>query len=120
MVYGWVPCNPPVEKPRNWAFLGLLPAPVRGESDITELFLRKLEEWRQLQDKKYHVPLNRRVWRPARSHRRPCATVAPALSVQRSAGFQACCIADFQVGCILLRTPIGSGGTSVPHPGRRC
>jgi hypothetical protein len=57
MVYAWAPCNPPVEKPRNWAFLGILPAPRRGESDITELYLRKLKEWRKLQDRKYHVPL---------------------------------------------------------------
>jgi len=57
MVYGWTPCNAAVEKPRNWAFLGLAPAPVRGECDITELYLRKLKEWRKLKNRKYHVPL---------------------------------------------------------------
>jgi hypothetical protein len=67
MVYAWAPCNPPVQMPRNWSFLGLLPAPVRGESDITKLYLRKLEEWRKLKNRKYHVPLEGsrifvRVW----------------------------------------------------------
>lgn len=41
----------------RWVFLGLLPAPVGGESDITELYLKKLKEWRKLKDKKYQVPL---------------------------------------------------------------
>jgi hypothetical protein len=57
MLYGWVPCNPSVERSRNWAFLGLLPPPVRGEIDITDLYLAKLKQWRKLRDGKYHLPL---------------------------------------------------------------
>ena len=57
MVYAWTPCNGPVEKPRNWAFLGLAPAPMKGECDIRTLYLRKLKDWRKLADRKYHVPL---------------------------------------------------------------
>ena len=67
MVYAWAPCNAGVDKNSHYAFLGLLPAPVRGESDITELFLKKLKEWRKLKDKSYHIPLEGsrifiRVW----------------------------------------------------------
>jgi len=58
MVYSWTPCNPPVDKPRNWAFLGLLPPPIAGESDITALYLAKLRAWRKLKDRKYHIPLD--------------------------------------------------------------
>lgn len=57
MVYGWPPCNPAVEKASNYVFLGLLPPPEDGESDITDLFLNKLKEWRQLKDRRYQVPL---------------------------------------------------------------
>ena len=37
MVYAWAPCNPGVSRNSHYAFLGLLPAPVKGESDITKL-----------------------------------------------------------------------------------
>jgi hypothetical protein len=67
MVFAWAPCNAGVDKNSHYAFLGLLPAPVRGESDITKLFLKKLKEWRKLKDKRYHIPLEGsrifiRVW----------------------------------------------------------
>ena len=48
MVFAWAPCNPGVDQNSHYAFLGLLPAPVRGESDISKLFLKKLKEWRKL------------------------------------------------------------------------
>ena len=57
MLFSWAPCNPPVLNPRNWAFVGLVPAPIRGEIDITELYLTKLRAWRKLRDKRYHIPL---------------------------------------------------------------
>jgi hypothetical protein len=67
MVYAWAPCNAGVEKNGLYAFLGLLRAPVRGEIDITKLYLKKLKEWRKLKDKRYHLPLEGsrifiRVW----------------------------------------------------------
>ena len=57
MVFAWAPVNPGVEQNSNYAFLGLAPAPVDGESDVTALYLRKLKEWRKLKDKRYQVPL---------------------------------------------------------------
>jgi hypothetical protein len=67
MVYAWAPCNAGVDKNGLYVFLGLLPAPVRGESDLTKLYLKKLKEWRKLKDKRYHIPLEGarifiRVW----------------------------------------------------------
>jgi hypothetical protein len=67
MVFAWAPCNAGVDKNHHYAFLGLLSAPVRGEIDITKLYLKKLEEWRKLKDRSYHKPLERsrifiRVW----------------------------------------------------------
>jgi hypothetical protein len=67
MVFAWAPCNAGVDKNSHYAFLGLLPAPIRGECDITKLFLKKLKEWRKLKDKSYHIPLEGarifiRVW----------------------------------------------------------
>lgn len=57
MVFAWAPCNPGVGQNSHYAFLGLLPAPVRGESNITELYIRKLKEWRKLKGRSYHIPL---------------------------------------------------------------
>jgi len=57
MVYAWAPRNAGVDHNHHYAFLGLLPAPVRGESDITKLYLKKLEAWRKLKDQSYHLPL---------------------------------------------------------------
>jgi hypothetical protein len=67
MVFAWAPCNAGVDKNRHYAFLGLLPAPMKNESDITKQYLKKLEEWRKLKDKSYHIPLEGarifiRVW----------------------------------------------------------
>jgi hypothetical protein len=67
MVFAWAPCNPGVDKNSHYAFLGLPPAPVRGEIDITKLYLKKLEQWRRLKPKSYHIPLEGsrifiRVW----------------------------------------------------------
>lgn len=67
MVFGWAPCNAGAEKNSLYAFLGLLRPPANGESDITEMYLAKLEEWRKLENKRYHVPLEGsrvfiRVW----------------------------------------------------------
>ncbi len=67
MVFAWAPCHAGVDKNTHYAFLGLLPAPVRGESDITKLYLQKLKEWRKLRHKSYHIPLEGsriflRVW----------------------------------------------------------
>ena len=57
MVYAWAPLNAGVEKNSNFVYLGLLPAPDDGQSDITALYLKKLKEWRKLKDKRYQVPL---------------------------------------------------------------
>jgi hypothetical protein len=57
MVYAWTPCRPGVRRNSHYAFLGLLPAPVKGEWDITRLYLNKLKEWRRLENAIYHIPL---------------------------------------------------------------
>ena len=57
MVFAWAPVHPGVEKNSNYSFLGLAPAPVDGVIEITELYLRKLKEWRKLKHKRYQVPL---------------------------------------------------------------
>jgi hypothetical protein len=67
MVFAWAPRNAGVHQNHHYAFLGLLPAPVKHEIDITKLYLKKLEEWRKLKDKSYHIPLEGsrifiRVW----------------------------------------------------------
>jgi hypothetical protein len=50
-------------------FCSLLP-PTKSESDITELYLKKLKAWRKLKHKRYHIPLEGsrifiRVWQQA-------------------------------------------------------
>jgi hypothetical protein len=67
MVFAWAPCNPGVSKNDLYAFIRLLPAPLKGESNFTELYLKKLKEWRKLEHKRYHIPLEGsrifiRVW----------------------------------------------------------
>ena len=67
MVFGWAPCNAGVAKNSLYAFLGLVPAPVDWESNITAAYLAKLKEWRKLADKRYRIPLEGsklfiRVW----------------------------------------------------------
>jgi len=67
MVFAWAPCNTGVSKNNRYAFLGLLPAPHGGLFDITRLYLKKLKEWRKLNARMYHLPLEGsrifiRVW----------------------------------------------------------
>jgi hypothetical protein len=67
MLFAWAPCNPGVSTNTHYAFLGLLPAPVKGEIDFTDLYLKKLKAWRRLEHKSYHLPLEGsrifiRVW----------------------------------------------------------
>jgi hypothetical protein len=57
MLFSWAPCNPGADKNFNWTFIGVLPAPVGGECDITVLYLTKLAQWRKLADRRYHLPL---------------------------------------------------------------
>jgi len=70
MVYAWAPVNPGVEQNSNYAFLGLAPAAVDGVIEITALYLKKLNEWRKLKNRRYQVPLAGakvfvRVWQQA-------------------------------------------------------
>ena len=44
MVFGQAPCSAGREKWRHGAYLGLLPAPEQGESDITEMYVAKYGE----------------------------------------------------------------------------
>ena len=41
MVFGQAPCSAGRSKRRNVAYLGLLPAPQDGMSDITDLYFKK-------------------------------------------------------------------------------
>jgi hypothetical protein len=67
MVFAWAPCRAGVSRNSLYAFIGLLPPPTKGESDIIELYLKKLKQWRKLKHPRYHVPLEGsrifiRVW----------------------------------------------------------
>src|SRR5208282_5497699 len=44
MVFGQAPCGAGWKKLRHGAYLGLLPAPQAGESDITDLYVQKYGE----------------------------------------------------------------------------
>ena len=44
MVFGQAPCSAGRSKRRNVAYLGLLPAPVNGFSDITDLYMARYGE----------------------------------------------------------------------------
>jgi hypothetical protein len=44
MVFGQAPCSAGRKKWRHGSYLGLLPAPERGESDITEMYVAKYGE----------------------------------------------------------------------------
>jgi hypothetical protein len=57
MVFGSPPRHPGQGPGGNYAFLGLLPPPKGGESEITKLYLTKLKEWRRLKSAQYQVPL---------------------------------------------------------------
>jgi len=72
MVYAWAPYNAGADGDDLYAFLGVLGPAEGGEGDITEwditeMYMRKLREWRKLKPKRYHVPLEGakvyiRVW----------------------------------------------------------
>ena len=67
MVHGWAPYHAGTRKNSLYALLGLLPPPVGDEIDITDIYLKKLKEWRKLNYKRYQVPLEGskifiRVW----------------------------------------------------------
>jgi hypothetical protein len=57
MVFGSPPRRAGQGPGGNYAFLGLLPAPKDGESDISEIYLIKLTEWRRLKEQRNRVPL---------------------------------------------------------------
>ena len=57
MVQGWAPCRAGMRMNDLYSFLGFPPAPVGEESDFTGLYLKKLKEWRKMEDKRYQVPL---------------------------------------------------------------
>jgi hypothetical protein len=57
MVQGWAPLNAGTQKNSLYTFLGLLPAPLHGEWDITDLYMEKLLDWRELKNKRYQIPL---------------------------------------------------------------
>jgi len=57
MVFGSPPRRPGQGPGGDYAFLGLLPRPRRGECDITDMYLQKLREWLRLPSAVYHVPL---------------------------------------------------------------
>ena len=67
MVHGWAPYHAGTRKNSLYALLGLLPPLVGDEIDITDIYLKKLKEWRKLNYKRYQVPLEGskifiRVW----------------------------------------------------------
>jgi hypothetical protein len=67
MVQSWAPYHAGTRKNNLYALLGRLPPPVGEESDITDIYLMKLKEWRKLKHKRYQVPLEGsklyiRVW----------------------------------------------------------
>ena len=57
MVFGSPPRRAGQGPGGNYAFLGLMPPPKGGESEITEMYLTKLKEWRKLKSAQYQVPL---------------------------------------------------------------
>ena len=57
MVQSWAPFHAGTLKNSLYAFLCLLPPPVGGESEFTEMYLKKLSDWRKLDYKRYQVPL---------------------------------------------------------------
>ncbi len=67
LVYSWAPYNADADKNDLYAFIGLTPPSVRGESDTINLYLEKLTQRRKLKPKRYHIPLEGsrifiRVW----------------------------------------------------------
>ena len=57
MVFGSPPRRAGQEPGGNYAFLGLLPPPKGRKSNISEMYLTKLEEWRSIKNRQHQVPL---------------------------------------------------------------
>ncbi len=57
MVFGSPPRRAGQGPGGNYAFLGLLPPPKDGESEVGKMYLTKLKEWRRLTRDRYQVPL---------------------------------------------------------------
>lgn len=57
MVWSWAPCPAGKSGHGLFSFLGLLPSKLGELVDIADLYLRKLEDWRKLEHRRYHVPL---------------------------------------------------------------
>jgi hypothetical protein len=57
MVFGAPPRRAGQKPGGHYAFLGLLPPPKNGECEISLMYLTKLKEWLNLEDERYHVPL---------------------------------------------------------------
>jgi hypothetical protein len=57
MVFAWAPCNAGVDKNDLFVFLGILSVSGGKGGDFSQLYLKKLAEWRKLKAKRYHVPL---------------------------------------------------------------
>jgi hypothetical protein len=57
MVQSWAPYHAGTRKNDLYAFLGLPPPPVGEEIDFTDIYLKKLKEWRKIDYKRYDVPL---------------------------------------------------------------
>jgi hypothetical protein len=57
MLWGWAPCHAGMAGDSLYAFLGLLPWRIGEHIDFTDLYLKKLEDWRKLDHRRYHVPL---------------------------------------------------------------
>ena len=52
MVYGWAPYPAGVDKNTLYVFLGTARPPKGGEIEFTELYLKKLMEWRKLKHRR--------------------------------------------------------------------
>jgi hypothetical protein len=58
MLFASPPRSPGRRYNSDYAFIGLGSPPEDGEIDFTDQYLKKLLEWRRLEDKKYHRPLD--------------------------------------------------------------
>ena len=57
MVFGSPPRRAGQGPGGNYAFLGLLPPPKGRKSNISAMYLTKLEEWRRIKNRQHQVPL---------------------------------------------------------------
>jgi hypothetical protein len=57
MLFASQPRNPGRRYNSDYAFIGLVQPPDDGESEFTDQYLKKLLEWRRMENKKYHRPL---------------------------------------------------------------